>query len=505
MTRKRWLSFAIITAIRKTPELLSIALDALATSSRPAFGLNAWPSWAESWAAAVAGRRTKHWEELLHLADAPADMVQEALGGLKTLYTELGWTEQLILVLREGVARAAGVDEKATGLGQIVDILEEQGRTTDALSTIDEILTVAGEDVGWLERAADLALQVDDAEREARYMRRLVSVAVDRLDCRLRLARILSDELDQAEEAFAELSIILQQRPGDGMALDAAEDLLSGLGRQNDLLGLLKRQYEQVADQGEKTSILLRMAEAATLVTDGDTDWRAWSLAEMRKLEPERRDIAEMLAQHQEDVGQHREAIETMRWLADCAGSAHERVQLLRRMGSLSEHRLQDYAGAEQAYSELLTTDPDDSGALRALVRICQLRGERSAIPSHVVRLLELEPQAADVIELVPLALDIAEGETPIALAIALLRRQTSGDPLNRLAGYWPDCSRARGLGWFGAGVGRMAGLAQGDGQRGAVDQAGHAVRSSPIWRAQRRAIAMSCACSRPIAWRSTR
>ncbi|MBN1945631.1 MAG: tetratricopeptide repeat protein [Bradymonadales bacterium] len=382
------------------------------------------------------GRAIPLFEEILATPQANPQAMQQAFDSLMEIYRRAGRHQELLDLLRSKAERAVETETKVACLLQVADLLEELDRLPEMLATLDEVLKHQPDDLVLLERAADMALQIDDAQLELKYTRAMIETAPQRTDLRLRAARILAEALGDREQAIDELLFILEREPANPIVLDLADENLSSLSRFTQWRDLLVAQVERAPDQETRVQLLLRLADAADMVGPGSSeerDWRAWALGEVIHLEPERTEVAETLVKHLEDMGQWAQAVELAESLLNSATVQEQRLALLRQLGSLHEHQLDQLQRARQIYQEILELVPEDAGAHRALLRIAEKSQDFQEILHHTRRIVELEPLANDLAELVTRAAEIAENQLgDQAAAVELYNRLVELDPLDK-------------------------------------------------------------------------
>ncbi|MCA9562722.1 MAG: hypothetical protein KC561_04490, partial [Myxococcales bacterium] len=315
--------------------------------------------------------------------------------------------------------------------------LEAAGAYEQLLNALNDILYIRGDDIALLERAADAALQLEDAESEAKFVRRLVRAPEidddESLSARIRLARIYSEQLSDSAKAVTELKAILAKHPGHPGAISLLEDVLLSEDRAIELRRILQQQSD-AAPADARRDILLRLADLAG--DDGSgRDSKADALEKILAADPEDNEIAGQLARHYEDKGQWRKATKALQHLFDHSEAREQKIEILRRLGAILEHQLQDDSAAKTAYSSILELEPREVGAYRAMLRISQKTGEFAAIPSLTEQIVSLDPSASDLNDLVHGAADVAADQLEDDdSAVELLKRLTELDPFDASA-----------------------------------------------------------------------
>jgi len=391
-----------------------------------------------------------HLEELGAMPEAPPSEKATALGLLKSAYTAREDGPNLTRVIRLLLEAEPEGDGRGVLLHELADEYSKLDEWERELEVVDELLLSTPTDNELLERAADIALQVDDAESEADYSRRLAREVPDRPEIAMRLIRVLIEPLHQLDEAQAELMPLLEAKPGDLHVLDVAEELFGQLGTPSEYHQLLIDQCHR-DDLDARPALLKRLAETAEFFepADKDTasdsspsrgskrptdrDWKAWALEELLDLDEEDDANALRLARHYEDKGQWNDAVRIVEHLYLSASEKDEKVALLRQIGSIYEHRLENVSKAQEAYKQVVDLDPEGVGAYRAMLRISRKTGEFEKLPQLTEDIVSRDPSAEDVAELIHGAAEVAVDELgdPTA-AITLLTKLVELDPLDK-------------------------------------------------------------------------
>lgn len=383
-------------------------------------------------------------------------------------FRRAGTPDRLVVALKLRASVEDAVPEKTALLLEVADLLAEHAAPEDELAILDELLELRPDDTDLWERAADTALQADDPGREAAFTRGLLKSAPTRRDARMRLARILVDQLQALDEGLDELRLLLAETPGDPTTLDLIQEAFLHLERPGELHQLLLDQAE-VCDGEARRAVLMRVADGGAFVEEDGEDWTAWALEQLFADSPDDQQIGRRLARHFEDGNQWDDAAGVVRRLIDGSQADGERVELLRQLGSIQEHRLDDVAGAQATYQRIAELAPENVGPYRAMLRISKKTGEFPAIPRLTGEILALDPKADDLAALVHDAAAVASEELEDDdTAIGLLSRLVELDPFNReslerLSGLFQKQAR---WGELSDSLDRLSGLAEGDAGR---------------------------------------
>lgn len=374
-----------------------------------------------------------HWTSILDIPKADRPTTEHAISCLRELYSDESQSEELIAVVQTEIELFEAPKDRAKYLLELVGLFEGLGRFEEALAKVDELITATPGDIELLERAAELAFQLDDPEREALYTKKIVELGPERVDARLRLVRILVDQLSEPQKAIEELKAATELNPGNTLALDTAEEVYAELDRLDEYQKLLRSQVDVAPNSEVRVTLLLRLAHSADVVPPSEKDWKAWAYRRILEEVPDRNDIAASLAHHFEDHLKWDEAIEVLQGLVEKTEAGPERNEIDRRIGSIIEHHLGDLPGAKKAYLKVLDANPDDAGALRALLRIAEEQEEHDEVVRITRCLTTAEPDATDLHQLVLRAGRLAEEEIDDPeSAAALFGTAVEQDPLDR-------------------------------------------------------------------------
>jgi hypothetical protein len=218
---------------------------------------------------------------------------------------------------------------------------------------------------------------------------------------RFELARTCAEELGRVDAAIAQLRLLLDREQESGERLEQAELLL---------LALLRRADDGVELERRLAARLARRADP------GDAD--GWlELARLRRERLQR--PAAAASAYREALAREPERLEPLRGLRACAellgdfeevartlenelllrpnAPVAERSALLRRLGGVAWHELDQTARARTTFAAALETDPNDLVALRSLETLAEgmedWRGACELLEREVRVLGEREPE----------------------------------------------------------------------------------------------------------------
>lgn len=417
----------------------------------------------ELWIRAAEWRRDKvsdpvaaeaSFREALAL-DAGNDVVLRAIAELQRAS---GRERDLVVTLRalaklEGPQAAADLRREAKALAE--------GPLTDTALTEEVLREMLAADDSDAWALAELTLVRERAEDHAEVFKLLVrrsEIEADGKivrDLRHRAAIVARDNLKDAPAAIGLFEQIFEDQPSDEIASTALRDLYEKEKREKDLLKLLERLVDQADGAAARAALRVDAArisdaigsdsEAIDIlraVLDDDPAHEAASLHLSRMFEKTSRDdeLAELLAKQIE--------------LAAGRGDAAAELRFRVRLGEVQETRLGSAEKAIETYRAILERDDKHDGALLALARLYESRGERGEAAKVLERVLERatgDEAVAYALRLADVFAAIGEGETDVlagqrrALERGLEARRSASDVRDRLRAVyeklqtWPE------------------------------------------------------------------
>lgn len=332
--------------------------------------------------------------------------------------------------------------------------IEKLGSTDKAIGVYREILTLDPRDAAalralieiyekaerWSDLAALLRGQVDQA-----------SVRQEKLNVLRRLIWIYDDRLDDRVEGSWAATEILKLAPGDREALERLEAILERTGDKARLVETLTYHSRHAGTAEEKQRLLHRIA---ALLHDemGDLAQAVGFWEELLRMNVADQTALDALTLAYEQLGRPRELAHVLdlqieRWANDPVA----RAEFVRRLARLLRDALQDAAGAQRAWEELMRLLPSDPEALTELGGIYRNKGDWRSLVAILERRIPLAPDTVAAVELALERARIFEEELKTrAEAIGALELLvTELDPrclpayerlrrLSELGGEWP-------------------------------------------------------------------
>ncbi|WP_437768228.1 tetratricopeptide repeat protein [Sorangium sp. So ce281] len=298
---------------------------------------------------------------------------------------------------------------------------------------IDDVERAARSTEGWDALIQSYSSAIERAEGEG-------DIALG-VDLRLRLGRVLLDEVKRIDEALSQFRAVYEADGENQAAIGALERLYRETGRFGELLGIYEKKLGIVTEPEERKQILYAIAE----LYEGELRDAAQAIGTYRQVlddeptDPQALAALDKLYREQQDWESY---VDVLRKRIDSPLDEQALIDLKFRLGSTLEKHLNDAAGALENYKEILILDPGNDEArlaLEALLSNESLRAEAAAI------LQEIYEGRGDWERLIQ-ALEIlaaAEGDT--ATRVALLRKvaRTAAESLSDLGRAFDAQSRA--------------------------------------------------------------
>lgn len=184
---------------------------------------------------------------------------------------------------------------------------------------------------------------------------------------KLKLARVLDEELGQQDKALEHYGAILAEDPKNSGAVAALEKLYAHMGRYEELLDIYARRLEMAEDDTERREILYNQA----LLWEEEVKDNAKAIDVLKNLiatagdEPRSLAALDRLYSAEENWPALVDVIK--RQLALGFLDSDVELDLKYRLGQVSKEYLNDAAGALSCYREILMVEPGHEGAVSAL------------------------------------------------------------------------------------------------------------------------------------------
>jgi len=345
------------------------------------------------------GAATEAYERVLEID--PSNFV--ASTSLEELYRQRKvWTRLVELLL----ARIEYVDGPADRVKIFIDIAavyEEQLSDTDsAFVTLQAAFRedysndqVAKE----LERLATTTSKWNELLTEYTQVAQGMTDAKQASDLWVKIARWYDSALDHTEYAIASAKKALSLDPNHVEAMSALADFYRKLGQWKELVAILSKHVELEQDTERKVEVLLSLAETFEVqLSDAGQATAAYEQA-LRCDERCLPAIDALERLHRRSQSWDRLA-EILGKKSQIVSDVELAVKLRLQVGELWESRLGDNERAVDAYREVLTVDPQNLQALKALEQLYLKAGRTDAYLDVLEHQLEVTPADTERVSL---------------------------------------------------------------------------------------------------------
>ncbi|WP_146157960.1 tetratricopeptide repeat protein, partial [Enhygromyxa salina] len=195
-----------------------------------------------------------------------------------------------------------------------------------------------------------------------------------RLEIIKRLAQIYRDRQVNPQRAIELYSEMLYLSPEDLQATRALTALYDRAGDYNQVIALLRQQYEVARADAERVSLLRRMAELwhHDLSAPAEAMWACEEILSLTGNDLEALHRLQLLAQEANDIELLVAALEREHKVT---GKASGKAQLLRRLARVTESRLHDHDRAAHYWSRLLDLEPENLEVIDKMVAVYDTSG----------------------------------------------------------------------------------------------------------------------------------
>ncbi|MEM7155053.1 MAG: hypothetical protein AAF799_19550 [Myxococcota bacterium] len=268
---------------------------------------------------------------------------------------------------------------------------------------IEDLEQVIGQDEahadGWNKLLSLLGASGDN-EKLAEALSRRVMIAEDadeRRDLRYRLANVLVDALDRADDAIVTYQDMVNDKPDDLPALRELEALLRRLERWDDVRDTLERRYD-AAEGEDRVAVLLDLAEVAEtrLEDPGEAIERLQAVLMEQPGHSGAEEGLDRLLTAEERFVDLSELLQSRMDRARDAGDAESYRQIASRLAALLAERLDDSERAESILQQLLEVDPGYVPALLSLASVYDARGDDDGMRETLEKAAALDPQGEE-------------------------------------------------------------------------------------------------------------
>ncbi len=256
------------------------------------------------------------------------------------------------------------------------------GDDTDAMAAVERLAKAHGLWEALVELLDAAAKRNDDPSRS--------------VTLRLRAADVLKDEIGAYDRAIVSYNVVLQDDDQNATALLALDELYTATDAHAELPGILARRIDITTDAAEKIGLYFRLADVAENRL-GESDRpvecfreifylnsnNAAAISELERLmrtTGHRLEIADLLEPVYADRGQWPQLLALLDLRLDLAKDPTDRLDLLRRMASVSLDQLGNKGDALHRYSLAFKIDPGDDSLLERVETLASETGDYASL-----------------------------------------------------------------------------------------------------------------------------
>ena len=314
-------------------------------------------------------RAARAYEKVLDLE--PANL--RAAEALIPIYTNAGNSKALASAIEVKLGHEEDVDSRIALLREVAALYEgkvrEPEKAFDRYLAAFEIFPSDEQATADVERAA---AATGTWPRVIEAYQKAVESATDAGDAdlavtlRLKLGRVLVDEVNQVDEALAAYRAVYEADSENEAALAALEKLYRATSRFGELLGIYEKKRDVSSDPDEKRTISYEIARLyQTELSDVDRAIDTYN--GVLDDDPTDKDALAALDVLYKQLERWEPYADVLRRRIELDVGEGELVDLKFRLGKTLEGHLDDAAGALENYREILFLDPGHDGAREAL------------------------------------------------------------------------------------------------------------------------------------------
>lgn len=360
-----------------------------------------------------------------------------AASRLIPIYTEANNARGLASAIEVTIAHTDDEQEKLQLLRDVAALYE--GRLSDkpkalerylAAFELDAVSEQAQADVERVAAATSSWPELTGAYEAAIARAESANDAETLTALRLRLGRVLLDELKNVEGALKQYHAVCEFDPENAVALAALEQLYRDAERWQDLLQVYEKRRDLAVSSEDRKPILVAMADLyeqklgkpkkaiasyKALLEDDPVDSQALAALDRLYREAESWD----------------EYAQVLRRRIDLDASIEEIIDLKFRLAQVEAKELGNPQGALESYREILFLNPDDESARSALEGLLDddaLSGEAAAILESIYEAREEWDKLVHALEILVASSDDPERKVELFRKVAAVRARQLGD-----------------------------------------------------------------------------
>ncbi len=269
----------------------------------------------------------------------------EAFSGLRDVYSDMGQSEELLVLLRTRHKGTKDDVEQGQLLSQIVSLRIENGdRDPSLITDLEEILRLDPENTSAMQHLGDLKSEQGDHSGAYDLYRRCLNIAtnpLERTQFRRRLGILCAGELERPEEALEHLELVNANSPDDIHVFQMVESLYGEQHGYAKLIGLYETRLEQELNATERVELIARLARLYLVHESDDEAFMNW-VEQGRELRPDHPELVKLLIQFYEAHKNTRELVPLLSWYVNYLEARRELNQAAQYAHQLARHHIDD-------------------------------------------------------------------------------------------------------------------------------------------------------------------
>jgi tetratricopeptide (TPR) repeat protein len=250
-------------------------------------------------------------------------------------------------------------------------------------------------------------------------------------DLWVKIARWYDSALNHVEYGIASAQQALALEPAHVGALTALEDFYRKQSRWRELVAVLARHAEVETEAEKKVEILLALADAQETQL-GDAAQATAAYEQALVTDERSMDAINALERLYRRMQAWDRLVDVLQKKSHIVDDGELAVKLRLQVGELWEERLGDNNRAVEAYNEVLTVDPQNLPALKALERLYEKTGNMDAYLDVIEHQLEVTSEHEDRVSLYQRMAQVREEQGNNERAIDNLQKISSSTTATR-------------------------------------------------------------------------
>jgi len=383
---------------------------------------------------------------------APSD--EAARARLLEIGKRTGALDKAAEVLLETAAAADAPQPRAEILSDVAGVFEALGQSDRAESVWKQVVELDADDPVLALPAARALERIYAAQGKTKELAaalraevRLEESAETRRELLGRLGEISEQMLEDLDGAIAAWKSRLDDDPADGAALAALDRLYARTGKHAALVEVLRARERGVDAPDQRKDFMTRAAR--TLADDlGDVPEAILAYRAVLDDFGAEATVLAALARLYEKAERWQDLAETLEAQLSIANDEGERVELTCSLGEVRRSRLEDTAGALEAFRQTLVLSPSHARSRRALEELLADEGARREAATILRPLYEADGEDEKLLKVLDIEIE-NEGGTREKLALlsqaATVAESKLSDPARAFAYTSAGLSAAAG------------------------------------------------------------